>query len=153
MEYVEVAELPEEDVRALLRRQVARFHAYALALAHRSGLSAQDAARLFLSAKPDDARGPRVQTAEEFASVVMQMAAGARAVRGAATLGHDGPAWVLGEPASELVAELAGWSVPVEFLESWFAAVQSLEALDLGLESNVRLDERQVTQRLTLPDQ
>jgi hypothetical protein len=153
MEYVEVGELPEEDVRALLRRQVARFHAYAMVLAHQSGLSARDATQLFLSAKPDAARGPRVQTAEEFASVVMQMAAGATAVRGAVSLGHDGQAWVLVEPASEIVEELAGWSVPLEFLEAWFAAVQSLEAADLGVETTVRLDDSQVCQRRKLPDQ
>jgi hypothetical protein len=153
MEYVEVAELPEEDARALVRRQVARFHAYALAVAHRSGLNAQDAAQLFLSAKPEAARGPRVQTTEEFASVVMQMAVGTRAVRGAVSLGHDEHAWVLVEPASELVAQLAGWPVPVGFLEAWFAAVQSLEAADVGLESTVRLDDGQISQRLTLPDQ
>jgi outer membrane biogenesis lipoprotein LolB len=51
----------------------------------------------------------------------------------------------------ELVEELAGWSVPVEYLEAWFEAVQLLEAADLGLDWTVRLVDDQLSQRLQLP--
>jgi hypothetical protein len=151
VEYVAVAELTGEDVPALLRRQVARFHAYALALAHRSGLTCGEAAELFLSAKPEAARGPKVRTASELESVVMEMAAGAAAARGGVNLGHDAQGWVLAESVSELVEELAGWSVPVDYLEAWFEAVQALEAADLGLDWTVRLVDGHLTQRLQLP--
>lgn len=139
-ETVPIEPVPPEERVVLLVEQVWLFQAYALSLAHVSGLSPEEAAGQFFDGIAVG-RAAREAGVEEIGRIATSVASFLQVTYGNALVRRDGEVWFVQTQLDERAnAALALWHVPRAFFVRWAAEVQRREGDLLQIEWHTRLE-------------